>query len=232
MSSRLSLIIAASAIGLRLGVISEPINADIILVAIITVTVSPLVFLRIIPEVKDIAQRPIIVVGAGSLGLHVAGQIASHQEWVFVLDTQEERIERARQMGFDAFIACVDCQDDEVVPYMDNAKSLVCVYSDVEKNYEVCYHARTTYGIEHVVTRIDAPGEIPRFEALGVTTMNAAVDQATLLSILVRNPNAFELLTRTSDDKEVREIIVRNPTYFGRSLTDIEPSGRFIGYGH
>ena len=99
---------------------------------------------------------------------------------------------------------------------------VVCVYSDVEKNYAVCYQARTTYGIEHVVTRIDRPGELGRFEALGVTTMNAAVDQAALLSILVRNPDVYDLLTRTDDDKEVKEIIVRNPSYFGQSLSSID----------
>jgi Kef-type K+ transport system membrane component KefB/Trk K+ transport system NAD-binding subunit len=228
LSSRLSLIIAASAIGLRLGVISESINANIILVAIITVTVSPLIFLRIMPEQPEYERRPVIVVGAGSLGLHVADQIAGHQEWLVVIDTQEERIQRARQRGFDAFVACVDCQDDDVIPYMDKAKSLVCVYSDVEKNYQVCYQARTTYGIEHVVTRIDVPGEIPRFEKIGVTTMNAAVDQAALLSILVRNPDAYELLTRTNDDKEVREVVVRNPAYFGSSLNEVDLPGDLL----
>lgn len=228
LSSRLSLIIAASAIGLRLGVISESVNANIILVAIITVTVSPLIFLRIIPEQPEYERRPIVVVGAGSLGLHVAEQIAGHQEWVVVLDTQEERIRRATHRGFDAFVACVDCQDDDVIPYMDKAKSLVCVYSDVEKNYKVCYQARTTYGIEHVVTRIDVPGEIPRFEKIGVTTMNAAVDQAALLSILVRNPDAYELLTRTNDDKEVREVVVRNPAYFGSSLNEVNLPGDLL----
>ncbi len=228
LSSRLSLIIAASAIGLRLGVISESVNANIILVAIITVTVSPLIFMRIMPERPEHERRPIIVVGAGSLGLHVAEQISGHQEWVVVLDTQEERIQRARNRGFDAFVACLDCQDEEVIPYMDKAKALVCVYSDVEKNYQVCYQARTTFGIEHVVTRIDVPGEIPRFEKIGVTTMNAAVDQAALLSILVRNPDAYELLTRTTDDKEVREVVVRNPVYFGSSLNEVNLPGDLL----
>jgi Kef-type K+ transport system membrane component KefB/Trk K+ transport system NAD-binding subunit len=228
LSSRLSLIIAASAIGLRLGVISESINANIILVAIITVTISPLIFLRIMPELPERERRPIIVVGAGSLGLHVAEQISGHQEWVVVLDTQDERIQRARQRGFEAFEACLDCQDEEVIPYMDKAKSLVCVYSNVERNYQVCYQARTTFGIEHVVTRIDVPGEIPRFEKIGVTTMNAAVDQAALLSILVRNPDAYELLTRTTDDKEVREVVVRNPVYSGSSLNDVDLPGDLL----
>jgi Kef-type K+ transport system membrane component KefB/Trk K+ transport system NAD-binding subunit len=228
LSARLSLIIAASAIGLRLGAISESVNASVILVAIITVTLSPLIFLRLVPGMAEGERRPIIVVGAGSLGLHVAEQIAAHQERVIVLDTQPNRIQRAVELGFEAFLACVDCQDEAVIPYMDVARSLVCVYSDVELNYTVCYQARITYGIEHVVTRIDLPGEIPRFERIGVTTMNAAVDQAALLSILVRNPDAYQLLTRTSDDKEVREIVVRNPTYLNRPLSDLNLPGDLL----
>ncbi len=228
LSSRLSLIIAASAIGLRLGAISESVNASVILVAIITVTLSPLIFLRLVPGMADGERRPIIVVGAGSLGLHVAEQIAAHQERVIVLDTQPARTERARKLGFEAFTACVDCQDEAVIPFMDIARSLVCVYSDVELNYEVCFQARMTYGIEHVVTCIDLPGEIPRFENIGVTTMNAAVDQAALLSILVRNPNAYNLLTRTTDDKEVREVVVRNPDYLGKPISGLNLPGDLL----
>jgi len=150
LSSRLSLIIAASAIGLRLGVISEPVNAAVILVAIITVTLSPLIFLRLIPGLPESERRPIIVVGAGSLGLLTAEQISGHQEFVVVLDTREDRIQRAREMGFEAFVACVDCQDEDVIPFMDKAKSLVCVYSDVELNYEVCYQARINLSLIHI----------------------------------------------------------------------------------
>jgi Kef-type K+ transport system membrane component KefB len=49
MCPRLSLIIAAAAIGEKLGIIDESVNAAIILVAIATVTASPLAFLRIFP---------------------------------------------------------------------------------------------------------------------------------------------------------------------------------------
>ena len=46
---RLSLIIAAAAIGTKLGVIDESVNAAIVLVAIVTVTASPLAFFRLFP---------------------------------------------------------------------------------------------------------------------------------------------------------------------------------------
>ncbi len=49
MCPRLSLIIAAAAIGRKLGVIDESVNAGIVLVAIVTVTAAPLAFLRVFP---------------------------------------------------------------------------------------------------------------------------------------------------------------------------------------
>ena len=60
LSSRLSLIVAASAIGLNMGIISESVNTIIILVAIVTVTAAPLVFNRIVPRTStatDAAHR-------------------------------------------------------------------------------------------------------------------------------------------------------------------------------
>lgn len=49
MCPRLSLIIAAAAIGEKLGIIDESVNAAIVLVAIVTVTASPLAFLKVFP---------------------------------------------------------------------------------------------------------------------------------------------------------------------------------------
>jgi hypothetical protein len=50
MCPRLSLIIAAAAIGEKLGVIDESVNAGIVLVAIVTVTTSPLASSRFSPR--------------------------------------------------------------------------------------------------------------------------------------------------------------------------------------
>ena len=50
LSSRLSLVIAASAIGLELGAITEEINSAIILVAIITCVTSPAIYSKLRPE--------------------------------------------------------------------------------------------------------------------------------------------------------------------------------------
>ena len=222
LSARLSLIIAASAIGLRLGVISEAVNSAIVLVAIITVSLAPLIFARLVPDGERGQQKITIVVGAGVLGMQVAEQLRGHKDPVVVMDAQEARIERARQRGFTAVLADADRYDPKAEPYFNRAHRMVCLVGDVEKNYRICEYVRTTYGIEHVVSRVTAPGEIPRFEKIGVTPMNAATDQAMLLALLLRNPSLYELLTRTDDDKEVCEIVVRNRRYLDTPLRDLD----------
>ena len=222
LSSRLSLIIAASAIGLRIGVISEPLNAAIILVAISTVVIAPPLFVKLIPR-KGIAEEPaILVMGAGPIGIQVAEHIQNHGDQVILIDEDPSRIERALRHGLRAIQADTDRYHPDTEELLNNASRLVCVFSDVEKNFRIVSRARSTYGIDHVIARTTAPGEISRFEKLGVTPINPATDQAILLGLVVRNPTMYELLTRTDDNRDLCEIAIRNPDYLDRPLKEIE----------
>lgn len=222
LSSRLSLIIAASAIGLRLGVISGPVNSDIILVAIITVTVAPLLFGQLVPDSKKEEPELVVVFGAGSLGTEVGRQLQNHNEKVVLIDFDERRAQKAQKFGLEVILGHVDQFDPITDPILNQAKSVICIYSDIEVNYRVCLFVHTYYGIDDIVARVSVPVEVNRFERLGVKTVNAAMDQATLLVMLARNPAVYELLTRTDDDKEVCEVIVHNPEYMNVPLREIE----------
>ena len=208
LSARLSLIIAASAIGVRLGVIGQPVNAAIILVAILTVAGAPLIFVRLAPGRDQREQQVVIVVGAGELGLQVAQQLVAHQEPVVVIDPDPARVARASQLKLTAVVGEMGQSDAALTAYLDKARVLVCTYADVELSYRVCQQARTTYGIQHVVAQVTNPIDLRRFEELGVTTMNTAFDRANLLALLARNPATYALLMRTDDDKEVTEVLV------------------------
>lgn len=89
----------------------------------------------------------------------------------------------------------------------------------------MCRQARTTYGIESVVAYVGHPADADRFEHLGVRTGNPALDQPTLLALQATNPVAFMLLSRTDDDKEVREVVVNPGSLEGKSLRQLELPG-------
>lgn len=222
LSSRLSLIIAASAIGLRLGVISESINAAIILVAIITVTFAPPLFMRIIPMPEGEGRRPTLIAGAGKIGLQVADRLKTLDETPILIDIDTNRIDDAIQRGYEAYIADLDAPSDEMIAIFNRADALICVHSNIDRNYELCKLARITFGIDNVVARVTEPAAMSRFEGLGVSTLNPALDQSNLLVMLARNPALYGLLTRSDASKKVCEATVTNPNYLNRPLHAIQ----------
>ncbi|HVO95758.1 MAG TPA: cation:proton antiporter, partial [Terriglobales bacterium] len=226
LSARLSLIIAAAAIGKRLGVIGESVNAAIILVAVITVTTAPLIFARLIPGSRRSKSSRIVVVGAEELGLHVARRLRAHLETVILLDGDVERVARARQSGFEALCCSFEAGDGSLKNICDSARALVCTHDDPELAYGVCAAAKSVYQIPHVVAQVSDPSARGRFDGLGVATMNAALDRPSLLALLTRAPALYALLARTDDDKEVCEIIVNHSEDVDKPLRQLDlPEG-------
>lgn len=228
LSSRLSLIVAASAIGLNLGIISESVNTMIILVAIVTVTAAPLIFNRIVPRTADATVRPIVVFGAERLGLQVAEQLLGHHEQVVLVDADESLIARARQQtseGIEVLHASIDDEEEALAGRLDLAETVVVTLSDTDRNRHVCHVARTRYGIDHIVTLVRETNRLVEFETLNVTVFNPSLDQAALLSLLARNPDIYELLTRTDDNKEVSEVWVHNHDYGDKALRELQLPG-------
>lgn len=208
LTARLSLIIAASAIGLRLGIISESVNAAIILVAAVTVTAAPVAFSRVAPEPKELAPH-IVIASTGELGLQVAERMLDHGEKVVLIDADEADVQRARKRGIEAVRARLDQDEPPVAPYLENASAVVCTSSDKAFNYRVCQVARTAYGIRHIVVQVNDRQDRALFEKMGVRTLNPALDRVSLFALLGRSPDLYELLTRTDEEQEVADVMVR-----------------------
>lgn len=228
LSARLSLIIAASAIGLRMGVISESVNAAIILVAIITVTGAPLIFSRFDIREETAEAHPIIVAGANDLGLRIAEQLNAHHEEVIVIDPDENNVVRALGRGLMGLSARLDLPDQQAAEALDRARAVVCAHPDSELNYRICEVAHCDFGIDDIVAQVNEASEIERFRKLGVNTVNPATDRVTLMALLARNPAAYNLLTRLDDDKEVVEVLVEDGYCNGKTLQEIKLPGDLL----
>ena len=66
---------------------------------------------------------------------------------------------------------------------------------------------------------------LAEFENLNVTVFNPSLDQAALLSLLARNPDIYELLTRTDDNKEVTEVWVHASSFHHKALREVHLPG-------
>ena len=218
LSARLSLIIAAAEIGLDLGIITEAVDMAIILVAMITVTVAPLVYVRLAPPEIEQGPRSVVVVGAEEFGLQVAKELQAHHELVIVMDNEESRLEKAKMLGFPTVFARLECDDPVAGEYLENAHTLVSTFADVDLAFRICNCAVSSYGMDRVVALVTKPSERSRFERLGVITLAVGIDRAALLAMMARNPDIYYLLTRTDDEKEIVEISLRNHRFFGQRI--------------
>ncbi len=182
LSSRLSLIIAAVAIGSRLGVISDAVNAATIVVAVITVTVSPLIFSRLMPRKEQTGQRYIMIVGAGELGRRVAEQLQAHHEQFIIVTNAADRYQRTQEMGYEAVLSRFEDLDETVSAYLEKTDNLVVTHTNIERNYRICELAKSV-GIRAVVSHVSDPNEVERFKNMGVRTLNSALDRAPILAL-------------------------------------------------
>jgi Kef-type K+ transport system membrane component KefB/Trk K+ transport system NAD-binding subunit len=221
LSSRLSLIIAAVAIGNELGIVSEAVTSAIILVAIITVTLSPMLFNRIIPEQGISGKPPYVIFGANVFGLQIAEKLIEHKEEVIILDDDKTKIEDVKKKGLDArFISLKEIPEKEI-KLLNSTLTSIVVFNNPDKNYDASRIAKQKFGISHVVACINNANEISKYENIGVRPMNAVLDRSALVTMLARHPATYDLMTRAQDNKEMIEITINNAKYIDKRLREI-----------
>ncbi len=225
LSARLSLIIAASAIALDLHLITETVNTAIILVAIITVTISPMMFNALLPEAKEIRRRGAIIVSSRELALALAQQLARYMPVTLVTRFPFRQADRAHLPI--RFIQG-DARDPEVLRKAgaEQAYALICLSAEPEFNRQVCRLGLQQFGIENVVTwQPDERHRLEDLERLGVKVVYP--NMATLMALegSVLFPESYDIISHQAEDMIMRQVQLRNPRYHGRTLRQMRLPG-------
>jgi len=220
LSARLSLIIAASAIGLGLGAISESTNAAIILVAALTATIAPLSFNFLRAGIEEQRKRMMLIYGSGDLAFQVAQDLRAHGEEICFVEPDAIVAGQIRKQGFrisqgdGELTSCFDTLPP------DQVETFLALDVDDEANYEACRAARSR-GIEHVLTFVADPVRLSDLRSLGVQTLTPSLHRSSVLALMARNAAVFELMTSTTDEFDLREVHLTNPDLAGKRLSEI-----------
>lgn len=228
LSSRLSLIIAAAAIALDVGAISEAVNAAIILVAVITCTVSPYLFNLIYRDAAPVEREGVIIVGTDQMAELLARRLQDQGERVTLLGRDQVRLRALRQNGFRTVEG--DPGNPEVLARAGaaRARSLVVLTTDASLRYEVCALARQRFQVPVVVARVGSTTQIEPLRALGVRVVQPALATVIALEGALRYPSTFDILAHHGDDVDVAEAVVRNPRLTGIPLRRLSLPGNAL----
>jgi Kef-type K+ transport system membrane component KefB/Trk K+ transport system NAD-binding subunit len=228
LSSRLSLIIAISAIGVGLGAIDAATNAAIILVAIVTSTVSPYLFIRLAPE-REEEERKYVIVGAGRRPGLLARRLGDRGEAVVFIDCDESQAAVAEELGVPLI------QGSPLDPGIwaelgpETIRAVAVLLRDEEANLEVSRYLREELGIGRVVSRLDNPAHVEEFTDLGVQAINPSLSPVVELEYLLLFPSVSSLMTDLKDDHDVAEVNLRCLELANQPLSELPlPEGAMV----
>ena len=227
LSARLSLIIVASAIGLSLGSVSESTNAAIILVAALTAMVAPLSFNSMQAAAEEQRKRITLIYGNNDLAFQVARDLQAHGNEVCFVEVEVDSVAEIKQQGFDLEYGAENltgCIDSFPPTQID---AFLAVDLKDSNNLGACRAARAR-GIEHVITLVVDPLLLYEFKKLGVQTLTPSIHRSSVLALMARNPAIFELMTSTTDDRDLRELFVMNPELQGKRVSEVHFPGDLL----
>ncbi|MBN1177625.1 MAG: cation:proton antiporter, partial [Anaerolineae bacterium] len=228
LSSRLSLIIAASSIALNLGLVTPATNSAIILLAIVTCTFSPFIFNRIVPQPEDAIRRGTILAGGGDLaGLLAQRLVRRGRTDLTLVGDCSARIDQA----LDACVLKVGDRIDReslAAAKADTAAALVAADTDEALNVDVARLARETFGIPNVIAVVGSPEHFPLLRTLGARWVQPSMAMLISIEGALEFPAAFDLLVRMHGI-DIREATLSNSKLVGQTLRQIHlPGGALV----
>ena len=217
LSSRLSLIIAASAIGLSLGVITEETNAAIILVATLTSIMSPMIFSKMIDDYDTSSVKSFVIHGVTQFGQQVAQELKSHGELVSFIEA-----DASHAMKLDPTFPVFENCEVESLAFEEKKKTeaILFLYDEDELNYNLAIRAKKN-GFDRVLAIVNKPANKKRFEEHEITPIIFSAIQPSFVTLLARNPSTLNLLINSEDHRDVVEVNLLNQMLIGKRVSDI-----------
>jgi len=231
LSSRLSLIIAAASIALSLRLITSATNSALVLVAVVTCTLSPLLFNRLLPSREESRRTGIIVLGTDSLAELLGSRLLRTGEPVTFIGRDAARLERLGKAGYRTVPGA---PDDEAVlraAGIENARALVALSTDPEVVLRAGTLAKRRFDVPAVVARAETPEQAKRLQELDIRVVQTALAMAMSLEGALLFPAALATLIEKHDDFDLADAPLGNRALVDRPLREVHLPSRSLVLG-
>ncbi len=220
MSSQLSLIIAASVIGLQLGVVTPAINASFVLMAVLTCLIAPVLFNWIYPV--DITEgEKTIIVGGSSTAVLLARRMDIHGKKAIIIEKDRTRYEEIKDKG----LAVYHGDGTEAAIYrkirLSKENFVVVETGDDEQNLAIVDKLKNDLGHDKIITRSEHMSFAEKFAQRGVKSIDHHRIFATAIENYILRPTTYNDLVETFENYTVEEIAITNGHIDGMKVKDV-----------
>ncbi|MDZ7700920.1 MAG: cation:proton antiporter [Halobacteriales archaeon] len=188
-------------------------------------------FARHIAEYLDVVPMRIIIIGGGKVGRQLAERLEDRGENVVIIELEQSMVERAREDGFPVRHGDGTDTDELEAAGAEHAKIVVTATGDDDVNLLIAQLARSRFGVENVITRVNNPDNVDAFEELGVKPISASEATAWALDNAIERPALSTWMTELGRTGDVQEIEVTAEELVGRTIGELDedlPNGCLI----
>lgn len=219
LSTELSLVIAAATIAYKMDIIAKDMYGALILVAVLSSLIFPILFSRIFPVQAQ--RKPVIsILGANHVSLPVASDLGKegYDVRVYTANVPEGApSEEANKTYKLQQIADLSPQVLENCGVFD-ADGAVFITMDDTVNVQLARHAEAM-GVKNPVVRVEDPQLHDQLLRDGIQVFSTLYASCTLLKAMIENPSAVKLIA--GDDSSIREVTMNNPAYHFTRLREL-----------
>ncbi len=104
---------------------------------------------------------------------------------------------------------------------LGNPDSVILLYPDDQKNFEIAEWVYEKVGTPNIITRINSGTNAQKFKDIGVKIIEPTAAVINLLDHMVRAPEATNILLGIDDHQDTIDIEVRNPDMMGLRIRDL-----------
>lgn len=180
----------------------------------------------------DVIPMRTIIVGGGRVGRALARRLEQDGESVVVVETDDDEIEKARDLGLQVVhgdgTEAADLEDAGA----ENVKSIIATTADDDVNLLVCQLANTKFDAEIVASRVNQSDNVEAFEALDVRAIDSGLATATSLENVIERPSLTSWMNELGRSGDVQEIAVTAEDLVGKTIADVHaeiPDGCIVG---
>ncbi|HGX0921179.1 TPA: cation:proton antiporter [Staphylococcus aureus] len=226
LTSTLSLVIAAAKISERLNAISAETSGILILSAVITCVLVPIIFKKLFP-VPDEFNRKIEVslIGKNQLTIPIAQNLTS-QLYDVTLYYRKDLSDR-RQLSDDITMIEIADYEQDVLERLGlfDRDIVVCATNDDDINRKVAKLAKA-HQVERVICRLESTTDDTELVDSGIEIFSSYLSNKILLKGLIETPNMLNLLSNV--ETSLYEIQMLNYKYENIQLRNFPFGGDII----
>lgn len=212
LSSTLSLVIAAATLALKLGMIDEGLHGALILVAILSCLIFPVLYNKLAPKVET-RRQTVAMVGMNHISIPVAQDLLREQLYDIRLFTESadspDTLGGSRDLAVKPYVvARLEPEELERLEALQ-ADVLVLATMNDEANLRLARYARERSD-RRVIVRLENPERRQAAEEEGLETFSTLDASRTVLRTLIESPGALQFI---SEDAPLHEVSVERLEY-------------------